>query len=241
MEELTTNFMSNFHSRMRVGAGLLIAIGLGILIVYLIGLLHVKNPKKKYDFIINNEINSLKLAGLLIIFGLVLMFENFLTFQFEIAEITPIIASFMVSFMVGALFYSGMKTVLEVYYQNFMGNRLDAIRFRPRQSPKTGNKMKLLNEEEEDTYLSKEMQVNELSLKFDYDVWIDEESGYVNIEKYDARIGAIICSNCKFRTLKEIKEEASTDEIGTEKIIKYYKCTYCKHAEQRELKLEHIT
>ena len=101
--------------------------------------------------------------------------------------------------------------------------------------------MKLLNEEEEDTYLSKEMQVDELSLKFDYDVWIDEESGYVHIEKYNARIGAIICSNCKFRTLKEIKEEANTDEIGTEKIIKYYKCSYCNHTEQRELKLEHVT
>ena len=241
MEKFSSDFMDNFHSRMSVGEAILITVGLGILIIYAIRLSTIENPKKKYDFIIYNEIKILKISCLLVVFGLVLIFVNFLTFQFEIAEITPIIASILVSFMIGFIVYTGLKTVLEVYYQKFLGKKLDDIRYRPRHSPKTGNQMKLLNEKEEDTYLTKDMQVDELSLKFDYDVWIDDESGYVQIEKYDAQMGTIICSNCKYRTLKEIREEQTTDEYNIEKIVKLYQCTYCNHTEKRELKLEHVT
>ena len=44
--------------------------------------------------------------------------------------------------------------------------------------------MKLLSEDEEDVYLDEGMQAEENVFSVDYDVWIDEESGYTKIEKH---------------------------------------------------------
>ena len=60
--------------------------------------------------------------------------------------------------------------------------------------------MKLLNELEEDTYLTTEMIEHENNFTFDYDVWLDEDTGYKFIEKFDVHLHVLICPECNFRT-----------------------------------------
>ena len=90
--------------------------------------------------------------------------------------------------------------------------------------------MRLLSEEEEDVHLDEGMQAEENVFSIDYDVWVDEETGEVQIEKYLGYLEALECGSCGFRTLKLNKEEiihAATEETEG-KLIKHYKCTYCE-------------
>ena len=95
--------------------------------------------------------------------------------------------------------------------------------------------MKLLSEEEEDVYLDEGMQAEEDAFSVDYDVWIDEETGYTKIEKYNGRLHALKCPSCNYQTLKVTKEEvikaASTEEEG--ELKKAFQCSYCGHKESR--------
>ena len=50
--------------------------------------------------------------------------------------------------------------------------------------------MKLLSEEE-DVYLDEGMQAEENAYSVDYDVWIDEKTGFTKIEKYNGRLHAL--------------------------------------------------
>ena len=90
--------------------------------------------------------------------------------------------------------------------------------------------MKLLSEAEEDVYLDEGMQAEEDVFSVDYDVWIDEETQDVQIEKYEGYMKALKCGTCGFQTLKIINEEiidpATKDKEG--ELLKHYECSYCK-------------
>ena len=89
--------------------------------------------------------------------------------------------------------------------------------------------MQLLSEEEEDVHLDEGMQAEENVFSVDYDVWVDEASGEVHIEKYSGYLEALECGSCGFQTLtlknEEIVRKATAEEEG--ELIKHYKCTYC--------------
>jgi hypothetical protein len=125
--------------------------------------------------------------------------------------------------------------VLKIYYPSILEKKLHKLRYTPRKSPKSGLDMKLLSEEEEDVYLSEGMQAEEDVFSVDYDVWIDEESDYTKIEKYDGHLHAEKCDNCNYQTLKVIKEEIITSPSINEKgeLLKYYECTYCNHKDRK--------
>jgi hypothetical protein len=64
----------------------------------------------------------------------------------------------------------------------------------------------------------------------DYDVWIDERTGEVKIEKYPGHLQALKCNSCGFYTMKVVKEEITrqpTKESPGE-LIKHFQCYYCK-------------
>ena len=65
----------------------------------------------------------------------------------------------------------------------------------------------------------------------DYDVWIDDQSGHVKIEKYPGHLTALRCNNCTFHTMKVRWEEIiAHDEAGNPtELLKHYKCSYCKN------------
>ena len=100
----------------------------------------------------------------------------------------------------------------------------------PRINPKTGNKMRLLSEEEEDVHLDEGMQAEEDVFSVDYDVWIDEASGDTKIEKYQGHLEAVQCNNCGFYTMRVEREEVTKDPTPEEdgELIKHYKCSFCQ-------------
>ena len=65
----------------------------------------------------------------------------------------------------------------------------------------------------------------------DYDVWIDEKTKEIKIEKYQGHLIALQCNNCGFYTMRVQREEiAERDEDGSPKeLIKHYQCSYCKN------------
>jgi len=90
--------------------------------------------------------------------------------------------------------------------------------------------LRLLGEEEEDVHLEEGMRAEENVFSIDYDVWIDEKSGEVKIEKYPGHLQALKCNSCGFYTMKVVKEEITrqpTKESPGE-LIKHFQCYYCK-------------
>ena len=75
------------------------------------------------------------------------------------------------------------------------------------------------------------MQAEESVFSVDYDVWIDEESGYTKIEKYNGHLHQEKCDKCGLQTLKIVKEEVISSPTSTSKgeLMKYFECNYCGH------------
>lgn len=62
--------------------------------------------------------------------------------------------------------------------------------------------MRKLNEEEEDAHLDAAQLAEEAEIhSVDYDVWLDEKTGYKKIEKYDSYLHAEKCQECGFLPL----------------------------------------
>lgn len=131
-----------------------------------------------------------------------------------------------------------IQNILKFYYPFYIEKRLKKLRFTPRVSP-DGRKMKLLSEEEEDVYLDEGMQAEEDAFSVDYDVWIDEESGFTKIEKYNGRLHALKCSECNYQTLKVTSEDIIQSPSETEEgeLVKHFACGYCGHKEKRSFSI----
>lgn len=132
-----------------------------------------------------------------------------------------------------------MLSYLALYHPFILEKRLNDIRFGPMKSPKTGQLMTLLNEEQEDAHLSQEMIDEEDSFSVDYDVWIDVGADYKVIERYDTRFHPLVCESCNFRTLLERNEEIVEEPQQHEKglLRKQYECTHCGHIEVKDVEL----
>ena len=102
--------------------------------------------------------------------------------------------------------------------------------------------MKLLSEEEEDAYLDEGMQAEENVFSVDYDVWKDEESGFIKIEKYSGHLHAIQCPECNYQTFKVTREEIVKTPSPTEEgeLVKHYTCSYCGHKGKKSVHLKYI-
>jgi hypothetical protein len=100
--------------------------------------------------------------------------------------------------------------------------------------------MKLLGEEEEDAYLDEGMQAEENVFSIDYDVWKDEESGYVKIEKYSGHLHALQCPECNYQTFKVVKEEILRLPSGTDEgeLLKHFQCGYCGYKAKKSVVLK---
>jgi hypothetical protein len=104
--------------------------------------------------------------------------------------------------------------------------------------------MRKLDETEEDAHLDASQIAEEANVhSVDYDVWLDDKTGYKKVEKYVSYLHAEECSECGFFTLKIDKEEVevkpTADEPGL--LLKHYKCSYCAHREAKEVKLARLS
>lgn len=237
MQEISPSLLEAWNTYGKYGAYALVAIGLLITLIHFIRLAAINDKKTKYDFINKNEINFLWYASLLIIIGAALYSNTLVEKSGVLWFFVRIFVSSMLAIIAGVI----MQNVLKFYYPFYIEKRLKKLRYSPRLSP-DGRKMKLLSEEEEDEYLDEGMQAEELAFSVDYDVWIDEVSGYVKIEKYNGRLHALQCHECNYQTLRVQKEEitrvATNDEDG--EMMKYYECSYCGHKERKPFKINRL-
>jgi len=84
------------------------------------------------------------------------------------------------------------------------------------------------------------MQAEENVFSVDYDVWKDEETGFIKIEKYSGHLHAIQCPECNYQTFKVVKEEvirpATSDQEG--ELLKHYQCGYCLYKAKKTVILK---
>ncbi len=87
--------------------------------------------------------------------------------------------------------------VLEYYYPTVVHRKLNKWRYMPRKG-NSGVPLRLLSEEEEDVHLAEGMQAEENVFSIDYDVWMDEKSGEVKIEKYPGTLAGFKMQQLRF-------------------------------------------
>ncbi len=210
--------------------GVLVAIG------YFIRLSMLGGSKDKYDFINRHEIKLLWIASIILIIGACFYFNSFVIELTTLWVFVRIFTTTMVAILVGLI----IQNLLKFYYPFFIEKRLKVLRYKPRISPKTGKPMKLLSEEEEDAHMDEGMIAEENVFSVDYDVWLDEETGYKQIEKYAGHLHAIQCPECNYQTFKVLREEVikQPTEIEEGELMKHYQCSYCGYKARKTVTLK---
>ena len=228
-------YLEKWNALGRYLSFILAGLGLLIIVYHYLKLIFTTDYKKRYDYINKNEIRSLWLGILFLIFGIG-VFVNTLVGE---GEIIWLLVRVFVTVMLGLIFGVIISNLLKFIYPFYIEKRLRKLRYRPRKSPKTGKPMKLLSEEEEDVYLDEGMQAEENVFSVDYDVWIDEETGHTQIEKYAGHLVALQCPECSYQTLKVVKEEILESPTETEEgeLMKFYKCDYCGYKERKAFRV----
>ncbi len=216
-------------------AYILVSIGILIILYHFIHLGLTKDYKKRYDYINRYEIKSLWISAIFLIVGI----GFYMNTLYAEGEIIWLMVRVFVTVMLGLIIGVIISNLLKFFYPFYIEKRLRKLRYTPRKSPKTGKPMKLLSEEEEDVYLDEGMQAEENVFSVDYDVWIDEETGYTKIEKYAGHLVALQCPECSYQTLKVVKEEILESPTETEEgeLMKFYKCDYCGYKERKAFRV----
>ncbi len=211
------------------------AISILIVLYHVIRLVTLGDAKAKYDYINKSEIKTLWIAAIVLIVGGCFYANS------NIIKMTTLLAfvRFFITFAMGMIVALIIQNLLKFYYPFFIEKRLKALRYQPRVSPKTGKAMKLLSEDEEDSYLDEGMQAEENVFSIDYDVWKDEETGYIKIERYSGHLHALQCPECNYQTFKVVKEEIITLPTTTEEgqIQKHFQCGYCGYKAKKTVTL----
>lgn len=229
MENVPSPFLTFWNNAMIVGAIIMFVAGISIYIAHKLRFMSLQDYKTKYDYLNMTEIKHYRL--MFIFFGLgVAMIINL----YGSKTLTEMGLWFFMRILIaisgGTLVAYVAHLVLVYYYPTVLSKKLKKWRYMPRTNPTTGNLMRLLSEEEEDVHLEAGMQAEENAFSIDYDVWVDEKTNEVKIEKYPGRLQALQCNSCGFYTMRITKEEITkqpgNDEPG--ELVKYYQCTYCK-------------
>ncbi len=239
MNKSYENFLDVWHEIMFVLLGAMPILGLIIIIAYNIRLASLKDYKAKFDFASVYErwfyfaaVSAMGAA----------LFFLFNTYKPETVEKMPawFFIRLFIAISIATIVIYVANLLFKYYFPGVLNKKLRKYRYTARINPKTGNKMKLLSEEEEDTYLDEGMQAEENVFSVDYDVWIDPHTNDVHIEKYPGRLLAYKCDRCGFQTLKleeeEIIKEATDEEDG--EIFKQYKCSFCNRIKRRTRKVK---
>lgn len=205
---------------------------------YKIKLAGLPSLKARHDYISHNEVKKLWRVHLTLASSL-FFFINWLEFETVAVNIIWFFVRLFIGIAIGILYGYVARLLLKFFWPKKMHAKMRKLRYTPRTNPKTGNKMKLLSESEEDAYLDEGKQAEENVFSVDYDVWIDEETGDTHIEKYDGRLTAEECDRCGFQTLKLEKEEILSEpsEHADGELQKEFKCVYCKRVKRRTVKL----
>ncbi|MCU0356267.1 MAG: hypothetical protein MUE95_01675 [Cyclobacteriaceae bacterium] len=211
------------------------ALALLIVLGHLVKLMTTGDPKAKYDYINRYEIRNLWFATIVLVIGCCFYANSYII---ELNTILVIVRVFTTVSM-GLIAALIVQNLLKFYYPFYIEKRLKELRYRPRISPKSGKPMQLLSEEEEDAYLDEGMQAEENVFSVDYDVWKDEATGFIKIEKYAGHLHALECPECNYQTFKVTKEEILKTPTPMEEgeLMKHYQCSYCGYKAKKTVTL----
>jgi hypothetical protein len=240
--ENTPHFVQAFDAYLVEGAYICAGFTVLILLYHEFRIFQIKDYKEKYDYVNLHEIRYFFYAVMSLVLAVAFYLNHFAaTFSttiFSNMEIWFYVRTFMtVCFILVSYFL--FSNLVKIYYPGFVEKRLTKLRNKPRVSP-AGNLMRKLAEHEEEAHLeaSQFNEQNEVH-SVDYDVWLDEQTGFKKIEKYNSYQHAIECGECGYVTLKinleEVTKAPTADESGI--ILKHYKCTYCGYREGKEVSL----
>ena len=231
-----SQFILAWDRYMVLGAYVCIGLAILILLYHEFRIMLIKDYKEKYDYVNLNEIRFFWYAVMVLITGAAL-YANSIGTKMVFSDVTIwfYVRIFMTaSFAVIAyiIFYS----LVRIYYPQYVEKRLTRLRHKPRISP-SGNMMRKLKGKEEEAHLEPEFLRQEREVhSVDYDLWLDEKTGFTKVEKYHAYQHATECPECGFVTFRlqteEILQPPTDDDPGL--MVKHYRCSYCHHREARE-------
>jgi hypothetical protein len=229
MEIPESPFLTAWHSAMVIAAVICFATGILLFLIYKLRLSSVTDYHDKYDFINTNEIKWYKYVYFAFGLGVAMIVNLYGAGKVHDVGVWFFVRMFIS--MAGATLVSYVAVlILDYYYPTKLHRKLNKWRYMPRTNPKTGNKMRLLSESEEDVHLDLGKQAEESVFSLDYDVWIDEKTNDIKIEKYQGHLTALRCGNCGFYTMRVVREEISekNEDESPKEIVKHYQCSYCK-------------
>ena len=222
------DFINGWHQFMIIATFVALIAAVVVVIVHRVKYLAIKSNKGKYDYLKLNQVRAYQIMFFAMSAG-IFFYGNTVGDDTVSKSLVYIFVRMFISLCVAVLFGYISFLILKFYYPSRVEKRLSRLRYTPRIS-KSGHEMKLLSEDEEDVHLDEGMQAEENVFSVDYDVWVDEQTGEVLIEKYPGHLQALECGSCGFQTLtlksEEILKPATVEEEGA--LLKNYKCTYCQ-------------
>lgn len=239
--QASSPFLVIWHQVMLYGSVAMFLAGILTYLGHKLKISSIRGYKEKYDYINRREIKNYELVFIFFALGVVMLINRYGMDKLGEVEVWFFVRLFM-SVAGGILVGYVAYLVLEYYYTRPLHKKLVKWRFMPRVNPKTGNKMRLLAEHEEDVHLDAGMKAEEDVFSIDYDVWFDEASGDVLVEKYSGHLEALKCNNCGFYTMKVVREEITQPASGNTpgELIKHYECSYCKSIRATAFKISNM-
>ena len=217
-----------------------VTLGAGLLnyLLYRITFASKKTYKEKFDLASEKESNKL-LVGHIFIAVALFLFCNTLEYETMKIDFLWFFIRLFVAICISVLYGYIAQLIIKFYYPGILEKKLKKLRYTPRINPENGKEMKLLSEAEEDAYLDEGMQAEENVFSVDYDVWIDESTGYTKIEKYKVHLSALECDRCGFQTLRLHKEEIIQEATPTTdgELLKEFRCSYCNRIKRKTVVL----
>ena len=241
MNEGFLKLLEIWHIIMWGGTFIFLALGLAMFIFHWIKQANIKDYKKKYDYVSRHEVKRLSrgVAYIAIGFG---CYVN--TTYVDTVVLSPIwfFVRLFIAICFATLIFYVSYLMFKYSYPSKLTRKLKKLRYKPRRSP-DGNVMKLLSEEEEDVHLESGMQAEENVFSVDYDVWVDERTGHVQIEKYPGHLQALECNSCGFQTMKVKREEIITNPTkdSTGMLTKHYECAYCGAKRKKNFRIAKLS
>lgn len=205
---------------------------------YFIRLNTIRESKDKFDFINRYEIGWLWKVVLVAVAG-GCVFGNSALLDFSMLWI---LVRVFVTLTLGAVVALVSQHLLKFYYPFYMESRLKKLRYQPRISP-AGKTMRLLTEQEEDAYMDEGMLAEENIFSVDYDVWKDDTTGFVKIERYAGHLHALKCAECGCQTMKLASEQVVKPPRNYEDglLEKHFLCGYCQHTMSKTVRLRYTS
>lgn len=235
------DFLLAWDYYMVLGSIALTVFGVLILLYHEFRVFIIKDYKEKYDYLNLHEIKYFWYAVVMFIVALTLYANSILTFS--ITSTARGMLFFYIRIFITAGFaviaYTTFYSTVRIYYPKYLEKKLNKWRLMPRFSP-AGNEMRRLSEEEEDAHLEAHQIEEEATIhSVDYDVWLDEKTGFKIVEKYNAYQHAEECPECGYFTYKIDREELKIPPTESQAglLLKHYKCEYCEHRGLTETKL----